>query len=600
MSYRAVYAFRGLFTCVMLAVVSVSLGSCGVAKNQFQHDRSAEKEIQDYRDMLSPPAAPAKDAEAQAPDFKPIVAVPADLKLPAPLVTVSVNQTVPLRDLLFELADQAGVDLELDPQIRGSLIFTAKDRPFNEVVDRLCDMSGLRYTFDNNVLHIELDRPYIKTYHVDYMNIMRKSDTSIHNDISTSGAGGGSGGGSGGPQNNGGSTASIDNSYSSDTWKEMDEGLNQILLASDTYQSMATSGDPVTIVTPAPAGAPSNNPPSINVQQPAAAAATPATGSLNPPATYSISKQTGTVNVFATGRQQKQVEKFLDHLGRMLTTQVLIEAKVLEVSLTDEYASGIDWGTLTDSATHNGLTASFGSPGMTPTAGSVFTGTINLGSGVQPVISALSRFGTVRSLSSPRVTVMNNQPAVVNVAEDLVYFTVQVTQTPSTAVGGGPPTITYATTQQSVPEGVLLNVVPTVNPDTGSVILAVRPTVTKKTTDVEDPVIKLNNPTATITSKIPQISIQQMDSIVKLQSGQTIVMGGLMRDQNTVSHEGVPILDSIPYLGESLFGNHGDRIAKTELVIFLKSTVIPGAANADDTDKKLYKQFGQDRHPSAL
>jgi general secretion pathway protein D len=337
------------------------------------------------------------------------------------------------------------------------------------------------------------------------------------------------------------------------------------------------------------------NPPSLPTNSPAinVAQSQEAPALANPPATYSVSRQTGVVSVFATERLLRQVKKFLDTIHRSTTTQVLIEAKVLEVALTDEFASGIDW-----SSVNAAVRANFSSPGFTPTATSIFTAKLGIGEGTHPIISALSRFGTVRALSSPRVTVMNNQPAVVNVSENKVYFTIQVTSIPQTGVSPGPPTVTYNTTQQSVPEGVLLNVIPTANAETGEIILAVRPTVTKEVTTVDDPVIKLTNPTLDVTSKIPQMSVQEMDSIVKMQSGQTVVMGGLMKDENVVSEEGVPIIGSIPLIG-TLFHNHGDRIQKTELVIFLTSTIIPGA-NVDDMDRKIYDGFGQDRRPVKL
>ncbi len=173
-----------------ITLATVSLGSCNLAKNQLTYDRAVDKDIQDFRDGLSPEHHPANEASAPLPEFQSVVSTPADLKLPSPLVTVSVNQTVSLHDLMFELAEQAGVDLEMDPNIHGSIIFTAKDRPFNDVVDRIAAMAGLRYTFANNVLRLELDRAYVKDYKVDYMSTARKNVSSITTGISSSNSGG--------------------------------------------------------------------------------------------------------------------------------------------------------------------------------------------------------------------------------------------------------------------------------------------------------------------------------------------------------------------------------------------------------------------------
>jgi general secretion pathway protein D len=261
------------------------------------------------------------------------------------------------------------------------------------------------------------------------------------------------------------------------------------------------------------------------------------------------------------------------------------------------------------------MTANFPSPGLvtSPQAGTAFTTTLDLAHGFKPVITALSTFGTVRSLSSPRVTVVNNQSAVVNVAKDLVYFSTQVTVTPSTAQGV-PPTTSFNTTQQSVPDGVLLNVTPTANPDTGDIILTLRPTVSKQVGTVTDPVIALNvvgeggaqglNNYTQLTQldpsigQVPEMFVQEIDSTLKMQSGQTMIMGGLMKDGNTVNQAGVPVLGDIPGIG-AIFHSHGDNVTKSELVIFLQASIVPGT-NVQDVDRKLYKEFGNDTRPFSM
>ncbi len=585
------HLFRGGCIVVALTLVTLSLGSCQLAKNQVTYDRSAEKDRQGYRDALAPQPLPPEEVSSP-PDFQSVIAMPEDLKLPSPLVTVSVNQTVSLRDLMFELGEQAGIDLEMDPQIRGSIIFTAKDRPFREVIERITEMAGLRYTFEQNVLRVELDRPYIKNYRVDYMNIARKSTTNIKSSISVASD-------SDSGESSSGSDADIENKYEPDFWKEINDGLKQILTASDTYLSLATLADPV--ATPVPAYVPPplpvdpNNPAAVPPPLPPIEPPTLNVSSTseplipNPPSSYSISKQTGIVSVFASERQHKMVKKFMNDFEKMTMTQVLIEARVLEVSLSDEFAAGIDWGqvSLTGLVTATGtLTAPTFS---TPTT-NVFTANIDLNDGLRPVLSALSRFGSVRALSSPRVMVLNNQPAVVNVSNNRIYFDIQTTQTAS-AIVGGEPTVTRTGTVKSTPEGVLMNVLPTANLDTGEIILAVRPTVSKITAQIDDPLNDGN--------LIPELSVQEIDSIVKLHSGQTMVMGGLMREDNTVSETGIPVLGDIPMVG-ALFRNHGDNIRKSELVILMRATIVPGGSNADDMDRKIYQDFGHDRRPVRL
>jgi MSHA biogenesis protein MshL len=605
---------------VAVVLLSLTATSCQLAKNQLEYDRSAEADRQHYRDVMAPVALPEQTAE-DMPDFQPVLSTPEELRLPSPLVTVSVNQTVSLRDLMFELADQADVDIEMDPQIRGSIIFTAKERPFDQVIDRICAMAGLRYTFTDNVLRVELDRPFVKNYSVDYINVSRTSNSSISTSIemNTSLAGGSEGGTDAGA---GGSDSNVRTSSSGDLWAELAESLEQILTSSDTYTSLATLADPVAMavnplqqpVTYDANGVPTTPPALPGSQQaaPMGAAAAPTLNISTPPAeplvpnapaTFSISRQSGVVSVFANQRQQVLVQKFLDDFRKRSTTQILIEAKVLQVDLNDEFSTGIDWSNFNVT----GLTSfslNAGSPGMSPAANAGFTGVIKSGSDINMAIEAISRFGTVRALSSPRVTVMNGQPAVVNVAQNNVYFSFDV-QTEEDS-DTNETTITVESEQRGVPEGVLLNVVPTANPDTGEILMVVRPTVSKITRFVDDPTIALSLAGIGANAadfeipqnQVPEVSVQEIDSMLRIQSGQVMVMGGLMRDINTATETGVPIVGDVPFFGH-LFKNHADKITKSELVIFVRAVIVPGS-NIEDMDRKIYKEFGEDRRPARM
>jgi len=619
----AQFSFRSrhpLARAVMAVSLVVFLSSCQMAKNQlFDYDRSAELDAQDYRDALAPQFLPQEE-KTNIPEFQAVVSTPSELTLPSPLVTVSVNQTVSLRDLMFELAYQAGVDIELDPQIRGSIIFTAREKPFSQVVDRICEMSGLRYTYENDVLRVEMDRPYVKNYTVDYIGSTRKSSGSISTEISLSSAAGDTSDGAGG----GGSSSSVKSDLAGDLWAELSEGLEQILTASDTYVSLSTRADPVarpvnplppptpydpndpnSVPPPLPgdprvAPLPASTSPTLNISTPPAEPLVP-----NAPATFAVTRQSGIVSVFASDRQHKLVKKFLEDFRRRATTQVLIEARVLQVELKDEFATGINWAeivrttpTFTDTPSFEGT---FAQPSLSPATTGIFNAIFKLGD-LEAGIQAISRFGTVRALSSPRVTVLNNQPAIVNVAQNNVYFEFDVQITEGTVDLA--PRITVDSTQKGIPEGVLMTVVPTANPDTGEILLTVRPSVSTITSFIPDPTIPLSlafnglDPSDAPPNQIPQVSVQEIDSVLRIQSGQTMVMGGLMRDNNSVETQGVPILSDIPLLGKA-FSSHQDRTSKQELVIFMKAQIIPGS-NVHEMDKRLYNTFGQDRRPSKM
>lgn len=604
---------RGAF---IAAIVMVTLTGCELSKNQLTYDRSGELDRQDFRDALS--ARPIPDVEfADVPEFTPVVATPEELRLPSPLVTVSVNNTVSLRDLLFELAEQADVDLELDPQIRGSVIFTAKDRPFDEVIARLCEMAGLRYTFEKNVLRVEVDRPYNKNYNVDYVNALRTATSSMRGGVELGGSGG-----EAGASNTGGSSSSIESTYDTDIWEELQTNVEQILASTDTYTSLATLADPVvtplsTLAPPPmptnpddPSSAPPILPGSPQVDQMGAAVAPTLQINAgiaeplvpNPPATFSISRQSGMVSVFASERQHRAVKKYLDEFSRRLTTQVLIEAKVLQVDLTDEYATGINWDEikLFDDIE---FSANFPTAGLTPTSSGGVTLTMDNGD-ITTIVTAISRFGTVRALSSPRVTVLNNQPALINVAQNNTYFSFDVETEDDDDTGQT--RFTVDSEQRSAPEGVIMNVLPSANPTTGEILLSLRPSVSRITGNINDPTIPfilvsqgLDPTTEGVpTNNIPQVAVQEIDSMLKLQSGQVVVMGGLMRDGNTVTDTSVPVLGDLPYVG-NLFKSHNDVVEKSELVILIRAQIVAGS-NVDDVDRELFQKFSNDRRPARM
>lgn len=607
-------------TTALSLAASVSLSGCDLVDNQLKMDRSSHLDFQDYRDAMAPRvnnenevAANNTGKDAAIPDFASYVAAPSENIKPMPLVSISVNQTVPLRDVLYELAEQADYDIELDPRISGSIIFTARERPFDMVIKRISEIAGLRYKFDEDSVRVELDLPYQKNYKIDYLSYVRSNKSTIKNDVSVV-TGGGAGTGS-----NFSSEAVSEANF----WKELETGLAQILGVAPGSGQMVTSADPqITAVEPTAAPvAPVvvENPDgttTVQTQAPNAVlqvaplpsvasggGAGTVTAQTN---TFSINKQAGMISVIATERQQTQIEEYLKEVKRSSTSQVLIEAKVLEVSLRDEYAAGINWSNLGQIISVGDVGAGFMNTANTlarPFLNGEATTESNfklavLGNDATVVLDALSRFGTVHALASPRLTVLNNQTAALNVATNQVYFEIDVDV--STTDAGTQTTIDSEI--RNVPEGVLINVQPSIDLDNATVSMAVRPTITRITEYKEDPAVAFiaNANGQNISSGIPVVNVQEMDSVIKVGSGQAVVMGGLLQDRSEGTDRGVPVLSEIPILGNA-FKNHADRIQKTELVIFLKATIVDADGNTvAPADRDLYKRFSGDRRPLDL
>jgi general secretion pathway protein D len=600
--------------------VLVTLTGCELTKNQLKIDRATDMEFQDYRDALAPRSPDVSQAEQEESGVPPLASyvspVPENLK-PMPLVSISVNQTVPVRDVLFELAAQTEYDIELDPRIKGSIIFTARNKPFDVVVGRIAEIAGLRYNFKDDVLRVELDTPYHKTYKIDYVNLIRSSEGEIRNDVAVvSGEGADTG-----------SKFSAENKSEANFWGELETSLAQILGTDAANRVMRTERDPAIkaveqrapVEPTMPAGDAGGETDSEQEQQAAPPDAVLKVESLpidddgpgnrnnrrtggrdnEGKAGFSLNKQAGLVNVYATEQQHKEVTAFLDDLRNSVGAQVLIEAKVLEVNLTDEFATGIDWnssllsGELTgglDVVSNTGIRPIL-EPAVNPSA-NFFLG--YAGNDISASVQAMSRFGTIRALASPRLTVLNNQSAVLSVANNQVYFDIDIDVTTEDGV-----TSTEIDSDiKNVPEGVLINVMPSINTEKKQISMAIRPTITRIVEFISDPAVAFvvaQNNLGDIESQIPVVNVQEMDSIIKLNSGQAVVMGGLMQDRYQSEQNAVPVLGEVPLLG-GLFRSQDDSISKTELVIFLKATIVEDNS-IHPTDKDVYRTFSQDRRP---
>ncbi len=625
--------------CLMASSVLI-LASCDLAANYNKADRASNTETQDFRDALAERTPDIDEGGSKSassfPDLQPYISTQSTAIKPMPLVSVSVNQSVPLRDTLFELAEQAGYDVELDPRITGSIIFTARNKPFDEVMNRICDMAGLRINIVDNTVRVELDEAYNKIYKVDYLSLIRTNSGSISTNVSVVSGGG----------TDTGSNYSVNSESSTDFWAEVDLNLRQ-LLGGITTGAMRTKTDPrISAVekNPPPAeedddadSSDNDNSSNNNDDDEKAPEAVLTVDSLPvdggaaadgaPPAmpeggaTFSINKQAGILNVYATDKGHKQVEAYLKELRRSITSQVLIEAKIFEVALNDEYITGIDWSLLgmaggeavtgfSSAAARtflNTLRATGADAGVSPPAGSAVVDSSNLtigyaGNDAQALVTAISGFGTVRALASPRLTVLNNQSGVLNVATNNVYFELDIDS--SVDDDTGVRTTEIDSSIKSVPEGVLVNVQPSVNLENRTISLSVRPTVSRITAFKSDPsvafVVASVPEAAGIVSNIPELNVQEIDTVVQVRSGQAIVMGGLLQDRAVGSREGVPVLGELPVVGGA-FRKHTDLVRKTELVIFLKATLLDSPDESIvETDKDLYRKFSGDRRPFKL
>jgi general secretion pathway protein D len=285
--------------------------------------------------------------------------------------------------------------------------------------------------------------------------------------------------------------------------------------------------------------------------------------------------------VNATEKQHQLVQQHIDSIVNAMQRQVLIEATIVEVSLFDSYQAGIDWSrisagggfTFDQSLIGNRLAAP-------PFASVIYAPGPNR---IQITLKLLEQFGNTRVLSSPKLMALNNQTALLKVVDNIVYF--EVSSSASQATTGGV-LQSIATTARTVAVGIVMSVTPQINED-GRVLLTVRPTVTRLRP--EQPFVADPNPVLQVANLVPQIQVREMESVLQVGSGQTVILGGLMQDDVRRARDQIPGADKLDVFGE-IFRFRDERAAKTELVVFLRPTVVSHPSLESD-ELKFFQRF---------
>lgn len=317
---------------------------------------------------------------------------------------------------------------------------------------------------------------------------------------------------------------------------------------------------------------------------------------VQPSNSISTNKLAGVISVHTTGSKHRQIAKYLEEVIKVASAQVLIEAKVVEVTLSKDYQTGIDW-----SWVEAGKNASI-SGALSGSATPVFTAEIpkvkllGLGGNLSASIKALEKFGTARSVSSPRINAMNNQKASLDFTEQLIYFTLSVgtSQSASTTGTASVVTSTVTATKNQVDVGVKLEITPSINLETQEVTLNVNPKLSNDSGEkAVDPSV---NPATgeSLNNEIPIIRTRQLTTTAKIQSGSVLVIGGLMTETASNSDTGTPFLQRIPVLG-NLFKYVSKSSSTVETVIFIKATIINNATPPSKYDRDFYDKFTVDR-----
>jgi len=454
-----------------------------------------------------------------------------------------------LRVSLMQFAEANKLNVILDQDVAGVVNVEFHDVTLEQALDSILDPIGLGWVQEDGIIRIV--RQVTKTYQVDYLRAARSGNASMN--ATSSG------------QNSTGNN-SISKNDSIDFWAELETEIKSLLTkanAEDGQQSKPQAETSTTTSSPTGAVTVSSRP----IQQ--------VEGRIT------INKIAGTVQVTTSSRRMRAVDDFMKSLLKGINRQVYIEAKILDVTLNDDNALGIDWTAVAAGAgmslsvsTANTITAATAAGGggilpasvLLPSPGGTFgtTQPITPNSMIKSIsgaISALSQQGTVRVLSQPKVRTLNNQAAIMKVGTDRTFYNVQST-TPTvqnnTTIPG-----TTTETPTTVTEGVLLSVTPQISAD-GLITMDVMPVINK--------IVGVDTSPSGL-SNAARVATTQTSTLVRLKDGETAVIGGLIEQDDSETGRNVPGLGDIPGVGVLFRGKYSSKVRR-ELVIFITPHLI--------------------------
>ncbi len=520
----------------------------------------------------TPPALPSEIPATLPP--RPFVAPP-DRQPARYSVTVS---ELPVKELLLALSQETDENIDIHPGLQGIVSVNAVDQSLTAILDRLAEQVNLRYRVAGGTVFVSPDLPHLRTYRVDYVNLARDTSSTISVSGQISAGAVNTAAGSGGA--GGSSQTSVTSTSRNNFWEAIVENLQRILSASraqresvDERQARAESLIAARRERIAQAGAVAAAGEAAKDLYRSAFGSAPEAAHDVQDEHILVNQVAGTITVMATHREHALVQGYLEGVRQAAERQVLIECTIVEVKLSQSYQGGIDWQRIW----RRGQGWQLSQELLGSALGSAPRFVLGYGTAdgdIQASVRLLERFGRTRVLSSPKIMALNNQTALLKVVDNVVYFTVasSVSQNQTQTLQS------VTTTPNTVAVGVVLSLTPQIDA-AGTVNLIARPTISRIARFVDDPnpLLKVDahgeplpNP---IPNRVPEIQVREMESVIRLQSRQTAVLGGLIQDSVRRDRDQVPVLGSMSRVGDA-FALRDEAFDKTELVIFLRPTVV--------------------------
>lgn len=461
--------------------------------------------------------------------------------------------------VLKGLAASYGMSLDIEPEVTGVVTTTLHNVTLREALASIVTPQGYTFEITNGVLRVGGAKSLTRIFTLDYVALNRfgSSSTSVSRSIGGGVAlGGGMGGGGGG----GGGSDMISSSSIADLWEEIKVSLEGLIF-DEVVRGEAASSTAQII------GGSSQVPPQAQGLGISSSGAGGGGGRAYTRASQGrriiINPMAGTITVTAPPFKLNEVAAFIHAFESSVKRQVLIEAKIVDVSLTKESQFGIDWSSVIRLKNMNlGIGQTLSSATQSGVQFTLSGG----GNQVNAVLRALQTQGTVNVLSSPSVSTLNNQPAIMRVTTEEIIFT--ATRQPILGPNGGTIGFNNTVTPQQISVGIVLSVLPQIGAD-NTITMNVRPHVNGI---VRTAVYTSDDGNS---SSVPVLEERETDTMVSMRGGETVVIGGLMQNKISQNTSGVPGLRNLPLFGR-LFESTQQVQTKSELVIFITATIVAG------------------------
>jgi MSHA type pilus biogenesis protein MshL len=475
-----------------------------------------EIQIPEIPDKVTP-VRHRQASQPKMPDFQPVTEEVSPLR--TRIVSISARNT-PLRDVLHVIAEAANLNLVMEKGVvpETPITMTLKEVMVEDALNTTFAAVDYFYSVKDNMLIVQATTT--RVFELGHPAITQTYSTSVGGDILSGAASvaGGSG------EINGSVTQSIKGDTEAfNFWEVVEKSISNIIGTGQMPTDRALQQGVI------------------------------------------INRMTGTIFVTATKKNLENVEQYIDTIRKAISRQVMIEARIIEVQLSEGLQYGIDWSFIADQSNLGKITI-----GATDFSSVIDTGlpvfqVDIIGTDFSSILKALQQQGEVRTLSNPRINIMNGQTSLLSVGRARNFISkVETITTASTS-----PLTTFSVETSDVLSGMVLGIAPYITED-GEISMAITPIISDLV-DLEN--VSIGDGAQATQISLPTVDLRELSTTVRVRDGEMVVIGGLISKKESLQDKQVPLLGSIPWVG-GLFKSRDMVEERTELVVLIQPKIV--------------------------